>query len=136
MIDCQCSSRRRGIAAGATLVIAVIPKFGCPLCAPFLAAILGMLGLSLPVVGWLLAALTAGFAGYALFLLVRDWRHPAPAVLAIVAAAIMLTYRLIDLPESTRYFGASAFAIALIWRAWRRMRFQHTEEISLKTEEP
>lgn len=135
MIDCRCASRQRGLATGATLAIALLPKFGCPLCAPLLAAILGMLGLSLHAVGWLLTALSAGFVGVAVFLLVRDRRHCAPPILAFVAAIVMLTYRLIDLPESMRYIGSTAFAAALIWRAWSRMRRQHLEQNSFTTEE-
>jgi ABC-type thiamin/hydroxymethylpyrimidine transport system permease subunit len=135
MIDCRCALGQRGIATGATLAVALIPKFGCPLCAPLLATMLGMLGLSLHAIGWLLTALAGGFVCIAVFLLMRDRPNCIPAALALAAAVVVLSYRLFNLPESMRYFGSTAFALALIWRAWSRMRRQRFDHASFTTEE-
>ena len=135
MIDCRCPSRKRGIAASASLAVALIPKFGCPLCAPLLAAILGILGLSLHTIDWLLTALAGSFVCIAVLLLIRDRPNWAPAALALAAAVVMLFYRLFNLPESMRYASSAAFALALIWRAWIQMRRQNLIHAAFTTEE-
>jgi hypothetical protein len=117
MIDCRCAIRQRSFATGATLAAALVPKFGCPLCAPLLAAALATMGLSLQAVSVVLTALAILFVCIALYLLVTDRPNKFPAIFVLAFAVIILAYRLFELPPILRYLGSFGFAASLIVRA-------------------
>lgn len=135
MTHCDCPPYRSRIATGATVAAALIPKFGCPLCAPLLAAGLGLLGLSLNDIGWLLTALAAGCVGIAALMLMRDRPNRAPALFALLSASFMFAYRLFDMPQGARYLAGAGFAVALFWRAWDRVMRRRIAVRSVGAEE-
>ena len=135
MKHCRCATAQHGVAAGGTLVFALMPKFGCPLCAPVLAAALGVVGVPFEAASWILTMCAAACVAMAAYLVARDWPRSAAAWFALVAALILLIYRLFPLPDSMRYFGTAAFGAALIWRAWARLRLQRSREVSLSGSE-
>jgi hypothetical protein len=87
-----------------------------------LAGVLGMIGLSLQTVSMVLTALAILFVCIALYLVMADRPNRLPAMLALAFAALMLAYRLYNLPPVLRYLGTFGFAAALIVRAIDRLR--------------
>lgn len=135
MIDCQCISHRRMSkgAGGAAMAAVLVPKFGCPLCAPLLAGILGVFGLPLQAADWLMTTMAGVLVLAAIYMVVRDRENRVPAAFALLAALTMAAYRVFDMPSLLRFFSSAAFAAALIWRTWDLRRRDRTAASGIKT---
>jgi hypothetical protein len=120
VIDCHCVSHRRISkgAGGAAVAALLVPKFGCPLCAPLLAGILGLFGLPFQAADWLMTTMAGALVLVAIYWVIRDRENRIPAACALLAAMTMVAYRVFDMPALARCLSSAAFAAALIWRAW------------------
>ena len=118
--DCRCVKRQGMGTTGATIAAALLPKFGCPLCWPFYAALFGAVGIPLQSVNRLLTLMTAALTLAIVIALVRTREDRSPCVLAVASAAMVLAFRLFDLPRATCYAGSAGLVIALAWQAVNR----------------
>jgi predicted branched-subunit amino acid permease len=130
--DCKCTKQQGMGTTGATLAAALLPKFGCPLCWPFYAALFSAVGVPLQSANRLLTLMTAALTIAIVIALVRNRDERSPAVLAVASALMVLAFRLFDLPRATCYAGSAGLVIALAWqavsRALRQRALPLTEE--------
>jgi len=119
----ESDTRLSGFAALPGLVAAFLPKVTCPLCWPAYAAALSAAGLGflldsawlLPISGGLLALAVGSMA----------WRAPSrrgygPALLGLVASAMVLTGKFLFLSDAATYGGTALLVGAAVWNLWPR----------------
>jgi len=100
-----------------TLLLAFLPKFGCPLCWPALAATLGLFGLHVESLTPILLALTAStlFLAIALWLrATRAKKDRLPYLLLGISSVAALAVRLALLPPIVAGGVAVLIAIFLV----------------------
>ena len=117
-----CSVRVFGPEAakgGMTLYIALVPKIGCPLCWPVLAAICNIVGVRVQIFNFLLTVITFLALAACSILLVREPSRRGPAVLAIVSLVVVLFYRISDVPPALCYVGSLGLLVSFAWSALR-----------------
>lgn len=110
----------RAVPGIGTLMLALMPKFGCPLCWPVLSATLGLFGLRIESLDNIVIVVSALMLTLALILLLRAKNERSPYLLASISSALVLAYRLALLPAAAAY-SASALVIAfLVFRSIHR----------------
>jgi hypothetical protein len=105
----------RTVPSIGTLMLALLPKFGCPLCWPVLAATLGLFGLPIKSLNNIVIAITALMLTLALILLLRT-KDRAPYILLGISSAFALAYRLALLPAVAAYILMALVAAFLVFR--------------------
>lgn len=123
---CRCPQHEGIGTTSAAVAVALMPKFGCPICWPLYAAVFGAIGLPLASVNRLLTLMT-GLLTISVFLMfVRNPEERAPALLAVASGVMVLASRLFNLPNALCIAGSIGLFIALLWRVIGRVARQRT----------
>ncbi len=101
----HCASRPATLHTAGTLLLAVMPRFGCPFCWPVLAAALSLCGLPLAALNTVCIALAAvSLVAACTFAALR---RDATLILLALNASVLLCFRLQLLPAAVAYAAAA-----------------------------
>jgi hypothetical protein len=101
-------------------MLALMPKFGCPLCWPVLAATLGLFGLHIESLDKIVIGITALMLTLSLILLLRAKNERTPYLLLGISSAFVLAYRLALVPAAAAYGVTAVVTIFLVLRRVHR----------------
>ena len=104
---------------GITLCMALVPKIGCPLCWPVLAAVCSLVGVSIQVCNFLLTVITLLALATCSISLVREPSERGPTVLAIASLLLVLFYRVSNAPPALCYLGSFGLLVSFAWGPFR-----------------
>jgi hypothetical protein len=96
------------------LLVTAIPKFGCPMCWPAIAAIAGACGVQLQTVDRALTVLSIACVAATLVILTRQRSCHAAAIFS--AALVILLFRLGLLPAWSAYVASAVLVAATVRR--------------------
>lgn len=114
---------RRALAVLPGVGASLLPKLTCPLCAPAYAGLLTTIGLGFLISERNLLFFIAAFLSLsvaALTFRARQRRGYSPAIVGMVAAAIMLIGKFSIQSAATMYAGLALFVASSIWNSWPR----------------
>lgn len=103
--------------------VSLLPKLTCPICWPAYAGLLTSVGLGFLISERYMFAVTAGFllvSVGALAVRARVRRGYAPAVLGLVAGAIVLLGKFSLESSGATYSGLGLLIAASVWNSWPR----------------
>lgn len=120
----------RALASVPGAVLPLLPSFSCPACIAAYAGVLSALGLGFLFTDEVLQPLIAlslvvGVASIAWT--VRAHGRKAPLVLAVVAALLLASGRLVWSLPPVVYLGAAVFLFAAGWNLWLRLSVRRKE---------
>jgi hypothetical protein len=118
------SGAARTLPSIGTLVFALMPKFGCPLCWPILAATLGLFGVRVQGLNSIFIAVAAATVTIALILLRRAQHDRTPFILLAISSTLVLAYRLALVPAIAAYTAAALITAFLVLRHLQRFTQQ------------
>jgi hypothetical protein len=104
-----------------TLCMALVPKIGCPLCWPVLAALCNIVGVRAQVFDFLLTVITLLALATCSILLAREPGERGPTVLAITSLVAVLFYRIFDVPPAFCYVGSFGLLVSFAWSTFRNL---------------
>ncbi len=108
-------------AASATVCMICVPKLGCPLCWPLLAALCSLMGVPFHYVDSVLLTLTALALGACVVVVFRRrGRGCAPLLLAVASLLLIAAFRIFDLAPAVDYAGSFGVAVSIVWHAHRK----------------
>ena len=114
---------KQNLLTAPAIGVALLPKLGCPLCWPLYAGILSSVGLGFLISAKYLLPLTMAFLLLSLWVLAfrAERRHGlGPALVGLLASAIVLTGKFYFEVNSMMYGGLGLLVAAAIWNSWPR----------------
>lgn len=111
MCDSGCGLLARRAQLGAahqasTILLALMPRLGCPLCWPVLAALLGAFGLHVTALNGVLSIIAAAALLFSCIGVVRGSANRLQFAGLAIASALMLGFRVALLPPLAGYAAA------------------------------
>jgi hypothetical protein len=122
---------KRTLSAVPGVVAAFLPNVTCPACWPVYAGVLSSVGLGFLMQGryfYVTIGVLLSFSLFSLFYKARNRRGPAPFVLGILAAVIILGGKYLSASNYVLYSGAALLVAASVWNNWpQRKAAQSTD---------
>ena len=112
---------RRAVAVLPGVGVSLLPKLTCPLCWPAYAGLLSTVGLSFLISSRYLFGVTAFFliiSAGALAFRARERRGYGPAVIGLVASALILAGKFYLESPAIMYAGLAFLIAASLWNSW------------------
>jgi len=114
-IDCTATGKTSAAHSSGVLFLALLPKIGCPLCWPAMAAMMGFFGMRVESLNGLflvvaVVVLVAAFVGY-----VRRKIRRTHFVLIAVSSATVIGYRLGLVPATMAYVAGAGVMAYVLW---------------------
>lgn len=116
-VDAVPKNRSQRTASGSgTLLLTLMPKFGCPLCWPVLTALLGFFGLHIEALNGLFIGVAVVSLAIVCISCLRNPQNRIQSMLLGICLVILLGYRLALLPAGATYLSGAIVAVNFVWR--------------------
>ena len=137
-VDCTAMAKTSAAHTSGVLLMALLPKIGCPFCWPVMAAVMGFFGMRVEslngvFLGFAVVVLLAAFVGY-----VRSKIRRTYFILIAVSSVIVIAHRLGLVPAAMAYVAGAGVMAYVLWPRIAKacLLFVTTESLLLKRDAP